>query len=837
MKLTPAMQQYASTKEQYPDAIILFRMGDFYECFYEDAKIVSQILGITLTARGKDETRAPLAGIPYHSLDKYLKQLVESGHKIAICEQLEDPKLAKGVVKRGVVRVITPGTVVESSVLTEKSNNYIASLFADGGSFGFACCDISTGEFLTCEFANIDTTLTELARFAPSEIVLSASLSLQKVEEFAKSNHIYLAKVTDYFFFYTKAADTIKKHFGISDISGLGFTDQELAVCACGALLTYLRDSSKIDISYIKTIRQHNTSAYLALDAQTIRNLELVKNIRDGSKNGTLLQVLDKTVTSAGGRLLKQWLLHPLNDLQLIRARLTALDTLIEDQTTMNELRTHLSHLCDLERLLSRISFGLANPRDLVTLKQTLQLLPVISDVAANLAQSPILAKNTQFADLSELTNLIDRAIRDEPPLSVREGHFIKRGYNAELDELHHISTNAKDVLSKIEADEIAKTGIPNIKISYNRVFGYYLEVTNKYKDKIPNHYVRKQSTVNGERFVTPELTELEVKIVGAQEKINDIEFRLFGSLCEHIKLQTTLLQDIAQKFATLDCLCSLAHISAQYRYNKPTISDGFTLSITDGRHPVIEQTQRDFIPNDCLLSQDERVMIITGPNMAGKSTFMRQVALITLLAHVGCFIPAKDATISVVDRIFSRVGALDDISKGQSTFMVEMSETANILHNATSKSLLILDEIGAGTSTYDGISIAWAVAIDIVRRVRAKTLFSTHYHVLTKLEEEPGVYNAHSSVLEANDHITFLRKMVRGGTDKSYGIHVAKLAGIPTQVIEEARKIQIKLESDDELNNKIIVEKRPVPTIKGFSASDEVAFAKVKQKTLLEDN
>jgi len=840
MKLTPAMQQYAENKALYPDAIILFRMGDFYECFYEDAKLVSQILGITLTARGKDETRAPLAGIPYHALDKYLKQLVDSGHKIAICEQLEDPKFAKGVVKRGVTRVITPGTVVEDSILQEKSNNYIASLFADGASFGFSCCDISTGELLTCEFDKLDTVLTELSRFSPSEIVISpnfASQKMEKIDEFSKSHKVFLAKVSDYYFFYTKAADTIKKHFGISDLSGLGFANQELAVCATGALLTYLKDSSKIDISYIKTIKQHNPSDYLILDAQTIRNLELTKNIRDGSKNGTLLQVIDKTVTSAGGRLLKQWLLHPLSDLQHIRARLTAVDNLTNEQTTTNELRTHFEHLCDMERLISRITFGLANPRDLVTLKQTIQLLPVIREVAAVL-QAPLLTKNSQFADLSSLATLIDKAVKDEPPLSVREGHFIKRGYNHELDELHSLSTNAKEILAKIELEEIEKTGIPTLKVKYNRVFGYYLEVTNRYKDKIPNNYVRKQSTVNGERFVTPQLSELEGKILGAQEKIYDIEYKLFVELCEQIKQQTSILQDVAQKIAALDVLCAFAITSSQNRYVMPTMSDDFALAIFDGRHPVIEQTHRDFIPNDCVLTNSERMMIITGPNMAGKSTFMRQVALITLLAHIGCFVPAREATISIVDRLFSRVGSLDDISKGQSTFMVEMTETANILHNATRKSMIILDEIGAGTSTYDGVSIAWAVGLDIVRRVRAKTMFSTHYHVLTQLEEEAGVFNVHSAVLEADDHITFLRKIVRGGTDKSYGIHVAKLAGIPIAIIEEARKIQLKLEADDELHNKIIIEKRPVPiSHSNGSSTDEVAFAKVKQKTLLEDN
>jgi DNA mismatch repair protein MutS len=429
--------------------------------------------------------------------------------------------------------------------------------------------------------------------------------------------------------------------------------------------------------------------------------------------------------------------------------------------------------LCDLERIISRINFGLANPRDLVALRQTLQMLPVIKEVSANLS-APLIVKNTLFADLSLLAIILDKAIKDEPPITVREGHFIKRGYSHELDEYHNLSTNAKEVLAKIEADEAEKTGIPTLKVKYNRVFGYYLEVTNKYKDKIPANYVRKQSTVNGERFVTPELSELEGKILGAQEKIYELEYKLFVELCEQIKTQTSILQDVAAKIATIDVLCSFASTSVQNRYVMPTISDDFMHAIFDGRHPVIEQTHRDFIPNDCVLTNNERMMIITGPNMAGKSTYMRQVALITLLAHIGCFVPAREATISIVDRLFSRVGALDDISKGQSTFMVEMTETASILHNATRKSLIILDEIGSGTSTYDGVSIAWAVGLDLVRRVRAKTMFSTHYHVLTKLEEEAGVFNVHSAVLEADDHITFLRKIVRGGTDKSYGIHVA---------------------------------------------------------------
>jgi len=831
MKLTPAMRQYVEVKEQYPDAIILFRMGDFYECFYEDAKKVSSILGITLTSRGKDDSKAPLAGIPYHSLDKYLKTLVDSKNKIVICEQLEDPKQAVGVVKRGVTRVITPGTVIEESALSEKSNNYILSAFCDSDQYGFAVCDISTGEFITGECENIAHLISEISRFTPSEILTTASMQNTYLLNYITHNRVFHQKINEYFFWITKASQCLKDHFAIEHIGTLGFSERELALCASGALLAYLKDSQKVKLEYIQTIAWNTTKNQVVLDQTAIRNLEILKNIRDSSKEGTLLELLDKTRTSMGGRLLRSWILRPLSDVQKIDARLSAVENLFEQQLIAQEIADLLSQCVDIERLISKISYGTANARDLVGLRQTLTLAPLIRhQLDASVIHADLLKQSIPTPE--SLIQLLEKALNDECPLTVREGGFIKRGFSSELDEYHSLATNTKEILAKLETAEIERTKIPTLKIKYNRVFGYFFEVTNKYKDAIPPNYVRKQSTVNSERFITPELGEIEVKMLSAQQKIHDLEFSMFQTLCEEIKKHVAEIQEIAHWIASIDSLLSLAQCAKEYNYTRPILHDGFELSIIQGRHPVLERTQKQFIPNDVTLTEQERMMIITGPNMAGKSTYMRQVALITLLAHIGSFVPAEKAKISLVDKIFTRVGSYDDISKGQSTFMVEMTEISYVLQNATSKSLLILDEIGSGTSTYDGVSIAWAVGIELAKHIKAKTLFSTHYHVLTKMEQEEGVFNVHTAVLEAENDITFLRKIVRGGTDKSYGIHVAKLAGLPHRVLSHAQKIMLQLEEDDELHDKIVVEKRATNT-----DADSITFSisKLKQKTLFD--
>ncbi|MFT4312876.1 MAG: DNA mismatch repair protein MutS [Candidatus Woesearchaeota archaeon] len=831
MKLTPAMRQYMQMKDEYPDAIILFRMGDFYECFYDDAIDVSQILGITLTSRGKDESKAPLAGIPYHSLDKYLKGLVESGRKIAICEQLEDPKKAKGVVKRGIVRVVTPGTVVEDSVLHDRQNNYLVSLFLDEQNVGFACCDISTGEFQTCEFATITDLIQELARFSPSEIIVPKSLKHKALEDFTRHQGILLHHVQTYYFYYPKAEKIVLSQFQKETISQLGLSQQELAICASGGLLQYLQETQKIQLSYIDTLKKYTVSDYMQLDKTTLTNLEITKTIVDQKKHRTLLATIDKTKTSMGARLLKKWIVRPLIDITQIRARQSCVDFFCENQLQLEEVQSLCGGIVDLERLLSRLTYGQGNGRDLVSLKNSLSIIPQIYSVLdAYQAEYPLLAKLISFHNVEELVCHIDKAIKDECPVSIREGRIIRKGYNTELDELWDIKNNATTILSKIEQEEIQKTGISTLKIKYNKVFGYYIEVTNRFKDKVPDSYIRKQSTVNSERFITEELKELEEKIISAQDKIHELEYSLFQKVVEHILTQTKSIQENAQKIAELDCLMSFAQTSIEHSYVLPELHDGFQSSLKDSRHPVVEQELSDFVPNDCAFTEDERMMIITGPNMAGKSTFMRQIALIQILAQIGCFVPARQAKMAIVDKIFTRVGAYDDVSQGQSTFMVEMSETAHILQNATEKSFIIFDEIGSGTSTYDGVSLAWAVALDLAKRIQAKTVFATHYHVLTKLEEEKGVVNYNIAVLEKDDEITFLRKIVRGGTDKSYGIHVAKLAGLPSHVIENARKIQLRLEEEDKLHKHIVVEKRLVSHTKDV---DTISYAKLKQQTL----
>ncbi|MFT7615669.1 MAG: DNA mismatch repair protein MutS [Candidatus Woesearchaeota archaeon] len=832
MKLTPAMQQYMDAKEKYPDAIMLFRMGDFYECFFEDAITVSKLLGITLTSRGKDETKAPLAGLPYHALDKYLKQLVESGKKIAICEQIEDPKKAVGIVKRAVTRVISPGTVVEDSILQDKANNYLLAIFGDGDQYGIACCDVSTGEFTVSEIKHSQL-LSEIARYAPSEILVSSSFIQPSLEQYAQSAGIFYNKVNEYFFWFTKASDTVKKHFNAQTLGDLQVQDLELSVCAAGALIKYLQETQKVDLSYIRTIQKQKHASEVHLDTITIRNLELLRNWSEHKKQNSLLSVLDKTQTSMGGRLLRNLIVRPLAQVDKITTRLACVENLKDNSLILEELQGCLHQIADIERIISRISYGHANARDLITLKQSFVMMKQIQVLLHTDTIIPQVQKQAKFENMDVLISLIDKTLREECPLSVREGGFIKKGFNTEIDELWDIKNNSRQHLAQIEKAEAQRTKIPTLKVKYNRIFGYFIEVSKRYVDLVPENYTRKQSTANAERYVIDELKELEVKILSSQDKIQDLEYQLFLELVVQVLEHVKQLQQNAKQVAYIDCLQSFAQIAMDRNYCCPTIHQEGALHIEQGRHPVVELNESSFVANDCVLNDQERMMIITGPNMAGKSTYMRQVALITLMAHIGSFVPAQSAQIPVVDRIFTRVGAYDDLAKGQSTFMVEMSEVATILNNATAHSLVILDEIGAGTSTYDGVSIAWAVAHDLATRIKAKALFATHYHVLTKLDELEGVVNYNIAVLEKEDTITFLRKIVRGGTDRSYGIHVAKLAGVPTHVVEYAKKVQVKLEDDDKLHKKIVVEKK----ILAKTTTEEIAqYTKLKQQTLLGD-
>jgi DNA mismatch repair protein MutS len=813
------MQQYMQVKNDYPDAIVLFRMGDFYETFFDDALIVSEVLNIALTKRGQGESRANLAGFPYHALDKFIGKLVNSGHKVAICEQIEDPKEAKGIVKRDVTRVITPGTVIEDFILDEKANNYIASLFCDGEQYGLAVCDISTGAFIIGEFEGRDSIQTELGRFAPKEMIIPKGFSLDWLEEFTKRNNIYRADIATHHFFIDAARKAVEEQLGKQG------KDDELAVCAAGGLLAYLKENQRGELSGIVTLSRFEQEDYMVIDGATLRNLEVLKNIRDQTASGTLLGVLDKTKTSIGGRMLRSWLQRPLSDISSIQKRHKAVETLIEDAVLLDDMREALGSVKDIERLATKISYRTANARDINTLRLTLEVLPKLTTLC-NGSGNVLLKSLGAFPDFTELTEAMHKTIADDPPLTVREGGMIKQGVHKELDELRAIKRDAKEFMAKLEENEIQQTGITSLKIKYNRTFGYFFEVSNRFKDKVPNHYIRKQTLTNGERFITDELKTYEDKILGADDKIKTIEYDILMALIEKMQKRIQEMQHAATKVATLDVLGAFATAAKDNRYTKPEFSTNNRLSLKESRHPVLEQIEPSFIANDCHLDDKGFFMVITGPNMAGKSTYMRQVALCALMAQAGSFVPAKKAKLSIIDRIFTRVGAHDDLTQGQSTFMVEMSEAAHILKNATTKSLIILDEIGRGTSTYDGTAIAWAVAEDIIKRIRAKTLFATHYHVLTQLADHPGAFNMNVAVEEKEHDITFLHRIVSGGTDKSYGIHVGKLAGLPAHVIEEAQKIQMKLEGEDVMRSRITVEKVQ-------EDKKQVTFSMNKQKSL----
>ncbi|MFH1642093.1 MAG: DNA mismatch repair protein MutS [Nanoarchaeota archaeon] len=799
MKLTPGMQQFMKIKNQHPDCIVLFRMGDFYETFFEDAKTAARELEITLTSRGKGETKAPLAGIPYHSIEPYISKLVKKGYKVAMVEQMEDPKLAKGLVKRDLVRIITPGTITESMILDSGANNYIVSFVKEKDIFGLSFCDMSTGEFLVTEISE-KIFFDEIKRQNPSEIIFPMSLEQSELISKLKEEKYVLNAYDDRFYYYEKALESLKDHFNVLNLDGFGIKS-ELMVRAAGSLLCYMKDNQMNSLIHINKICQYNLENYMYLDNSTVRNLELLKNVFHQKDDNTLISVLDKTVTPMGKRLLRKWIVNPLVNKLQIEKRLDSITELNKAIILRSDLKKHLEKVYDMERLITRVSVGSASPKDLVSLKMSLKTVPKIKEMLVN-SETLLLKESSDIVDLIEPTEIIDKGIKNEPNTIIREGNIIKDGYNNELDELRELTLNTKKYLTELEQREQQKTGIRSLKVRYNKIFGYYIEVTKANLHLVPTDYIRKQTQVNSERFITEELKEKEAKILGAQERIFELEYDLFIDILDKLKKYIPSIQDTSGKMATLDCLISLAETAQENNYAKPQINEQGILNITDGRHPVVEEFSKEpFIANSCSLNSKSRTMIITGPNMAGKSTYMRQIALISLLAQIGSYVPAKSANLPIVDRIFTRVGAYDDLVSGQSTFMVEMNETANILNNATDKSLIILDEIGRGTSTYDGLSLAWAIALHINNKIKAKTLFATHYHYLNKLAQKyEGINNYNISVNETEHNIIFLRKIVEGGTDKSYGIQVAKLAGIPQEVIDESKKIMNRIEMDDEI-------------------------------------
>ena len=815
-QFSPMMQKYLETKEQYKDCILFYRLGDFYEMFFDDAITAARELEITLT--GKDcgqEERAPMAGVPHHAAEMYISRLIAKGYKVAICEQLEDPKTAKGIVKRGVIRVVTPGTIVESNMLEERKNNYIMSIFKSGIYFGISVCDISTGEFYAAEIKdnnNFPQLLDEIARYSPSELVINSNLA-DCTEEMSKIRERFNAYITRFQdkFFDTKP-DIIKLRFNLVDTNQKpieNIEERSFAVASINALIEYIEQTQMTSLDHINKITIYQISKYMSLDINARRNLEITEKMRDKSKKGTLLWVLDKTSTSMGGRHLRRWLNDPLIDTLEINRRLEAVKELKENVMLKGDVIDNLKKVYDIERLAGKMAYGNANARDMITLKNSLARLPEVKSVLQN-CNSPMLKDIYENLDeLQDIHDLIEKSIVEDPPMTVKDGGIIKMGYNEEVDKLKTATTEGKNWIIQLEADEREKTGIKNLKVGFNKVFGYFIEVTKSNLDQVPERYIRKQTLTNAERYITEELKNLENQILGAEEKVVILEYDLFTKIREEIAKNIVRLQKTATMVSTLDVLASFAQVAEDMNYCMPQVDNSGVIDIKGGRHPVIEKMlgAGEFVENDTYLDKDEnRLSIITGPNMAGKSTYMRQVALITLMAQVGSFVPAEEAKIGVVDKIFTRVGASDDLSMGQSTFMVEMMEVATILKEATPNSLVILDEIGRGTSTYDGLSIAWAVAEYIANKEKcgAKTLFATHYHELTELEEKiEGVKNYSIAVKEKGEDIIFLRKIVRGGTDESYGIHVARLAGVPKMVTEEANKILKSLERKNILTGK----------------------------------
>ena len=851
-EFSPMMQHYLKTKEEYSDCILFYRLGDFYEMFFDDAITVSRELEITLT--GKDcgqEERAPMAGIPFHAAESYIAKLISKGYKVAICEQMEDPKEAKGIVKREVIRVVTPGTVIESNLLEEKKNNYIMSIYKAGIYYGLGVCDVSTGDFYStqiCENNNFSKLLDEISRYSPSEVIVNKMMfetkselnkiqerfkvyvSLEKEENFNDETELLLqmynvinegrfgaqktvstdtvkeAEVQDVSEGNTNNNNKIKNKEQIQEIDS-----KNLIVPAINALITYLTETQKTNLEHINTIKIYNITQYMSLDINARRNLELTEKMRDKSKKGTLLWVLDKTSTSMGGRLLRRWINDPLIDVKEINKRLDSVKELKNSIILKGDIIESLKKVYDIERLAGKISYGNANGRDLISLKNSVKQLPEVKNILSKTESGMLRELYEELDVLEDVYDLIEKSIVEEPPISVKEGGIIKLGYDPEIDQLKKATTEGKTWIVQLEAKERELTGIKGLKVGFNKVFGYFIEVTKSNLSIVPERYIRKQTLTNAERYVTEELKNLENQILGAEEKVINLEYKAFTDVREAIEKQIQRIQKTSNIVATLDVLTSFATVAEDMNYVKPVVDNDGIIDIRDGRHPVIEKMSQagEFVPNDTYLDKSSnRLAIITGPNMAGKSTYMRQVALITLMAQIGSYVPASQAHIGVVDKIFTRVGASDDLSMGQSTFMVEMMEVATILKEATSNSLVILDEIGRGTSTYDGLSIAWAVAEHIADKslCGAKTLFATHYHELTELEEKiDGVKNYSIAVKEKGEDIIFLRKIVNGGTDESYGVHVARLAGVPQNVTKKANEILRSLERRNILNNKVI--------------------------------
>ena len=802
--LTPMMQQYMEVKSKYKDCILFYRLGDFYEMFFDDALTASRELELTLTGRdcGLSE-RAPMCGVPYHAVETYLDRLIEKGYKVAICEQMEDPALAKGLVQRDVIRVVTPGTVIESGMLDERSNNFLLSVCFSGEKAGLAFADVSTGEFFVHQVEDAGRTLAdEVTRISPVEIIAS---DLIRLREYVNRDDLSMSERPGTTFQYQNASETLCKHFHLQDLSPLGLTDEyRLAAQAAGALMRYLDETQKNALEHITELRIYQGGDTMLLDRNTRRNLELTESLRSRTKKGSLLWLMDKTSTAMGGRLLRSWIEQPLVNREEILRRLDAVEEFTSQHVLTMTLSEELQGVYDVERLLSKVSYKSLNARDCLSLCASLKKVPGIRNLLSGAQSQGVQAVYALLDPLEDLTGLLERAIHPDAPPVISEGGIIRDGYSAILDEYRSAATNGKQWIVDLEAKERETTGIKNLRIQYNRVFGYYIEVTKSYYDMVPMRYQRRQTLANSERYITPELREIEQKIVGAQEQSVRLELQLFTEIREKIAGEIVRIQHTAQGLKTLDALLSLAKVAVGNHYVRPEITQDGSLEIIEGRHPVVEQTMQEggFVPNDAVMDQDQaRMLIITGPNMAGKSTYMRQVALITLMAHLGSFVPAKSAKIPIVDRIFTRVGASDDLASGQSTFMVEMSETAYILRNATRHSLIILDEIGRGTSTFDGLAIAWAVVEYLCdpARVGAKTLFATHYHELSELEGHvEGVQNYCISVKEHGEDVIFLRKIVRGGADKSFGIHVARLAGVPHPVLVRAHEIQARLEVSD---------------------------------------
>lgn len=847
------MQQYMETKKEYKDCILFYRLGDFYEMFFDDALTASRELEITLTGKNCGlEERAPMCGIPYHAVDGYLNKLVSKGYKVAICEQVEDPKQAKGIVKREVVRIVTPGTNLNTQALDETKNNYLMCIVYIADRYGLSVADVTTGDYLVTEIDSSTKLRDEIYKFMPSEIICNEAfyMSGMDLDDMKNRLGITIYSLDAWYFDDAICERTLKEHFHVSSLEGLGLKDYDCGVIASGALLQYLLETQKNDLTHLSRLTGYVTGKYMLLDSSTRRNLELCETLREKQKRGSLLWVLDKTRTAMGGRTLRKYVEQPLIDAESIEERLNSVEELKNNAICREEIREYLGAIYDLERLMSRVTYQSANPRDLIALKSSLAMLPPIHCILADMSTKGLCDIREQMDTLEDLCSLITEAIQEEPPLAMKEGGIIREGYSEEVDRLRNAKSDGKTWLAELEAKEREKTGIRTLKVKFNKVFGYYLEVTNSFKNQVPEYYTRRQTLANAERYTIPELKELEDTILGAEDKLYALEYQLYCEVRDKIAAEVVRIQKTAKAVAKLDVFASLAVVAERNNYVRPKINEKGVIDIKNGRHPVVEK----MIPNDMFIANDtylddkkNRIAIITGPNMAGKSTYMRQSALIVLMAQIGSFVPAKSANIGLVDRIFTRVGASDDLASGQSTFMVEMTEVANILRNATSKSLLILDEIGRGTSTFDGLSIAWAVVEHISngKLLGAKTLFATHYHELTELEGKiSNVNNYCIAVKENGDDIVFLRKIVKGGADKSYGIQVAKLAGVPDSVIARAKEIAEELSDSDialRINEAASAETEPKPKAKA-PRYDEVDLAQfslfdtVKDDDVLEE-